>query len=148
MSPAPDITRVDPKWLADDDVIHRALSAIARTHPEGRTGELSIVLTDDIQVRMLNRDYRDRDRPTNVLSFPQPDPMLGDIILARETVEREAADTGISVEHHLAHLVMHGWLHLQGFDHQTDDEATAMEALEITALAALGIDNPYAVEDV
>lgn len=136
------------EWGDQDARLRAAVQAVANIHTAARTGELSIVLSDDAQVRALNRDYRNKDKPTNVLSFPQPDPMLGDIILARETVLREAAGKSISVEHHLTHLVIHGWLHLQGFDHQTDAEAADMEALEIAALRTLGIDNPYAVDDV
>ena len=74
-------------------------------------------------------------------------PLLGDIILARETLAREAVSKDISFEAHLAHLIIHGWLHLQGFDHQTEETATEMESIEIAALATLGIDNPYQVSD-
>ena len=105
------------------------------------------MLSDDAQVRVLNRDYRNKDKATNVLSFPQSGPLLGDIILARETIAREAREKGATFEAHLTHLILHGWLHLQGFDHQTDAEATEMEAIEIAALARLGIDNPYQVSD-
>ena len=112
-----------------------------------RAGELSLVLSDDAQVRVLNRDYRGKDAPTNVLSFPQTGPLLGDIILARETVGREALDKGVTFEAHVTHLIIHGWLHLQGFDHVEDAAAAAMESIEIAALSTLGIDNPYQVSD-
>ncbi|WP_291307571.1 MULTISPECIES: rRNA maturation RNase YbeY [unclassified Devosia] len=112
--------------------------------------ELSIVLTDDAEQRVLNRDWRGIDKSTNVLSFPQIEPfapvsgLLGDIILARETLEREAAEQGVSVEDHFTHLVVHGFLHLLGYDHMDDDEALAMEGLETQILASLGVADPYA----
>lgn len=110
--------------------------------------EVSVVLADDARVKELNRDYRGKDKPTNVLSFPGSDdldsPLLGDVILARETVEREAIDEAKSFEHHFGHLIVHGMLHLLGFDHLTDDEAAEMEALETEILAALDIPDPYA----
>ena len=134
-------------WPDCDDLISRAVSNIAAELDKPREGELSVVLSDDDHVQILNRDYRQKDKPTNVLSFPQSGPLLGDIILARETVQSEATDKGVSFEAHLTHLVMHGWLHLQGFDHQTDETAAEMEAIEIAALAKLGIDNPYQVSD-
>ena len=112
--------------------------------------ELSVVLTDDAEQRVLNRDWRGIDKSTNVLSFPQIEPfgpvsgLLGDIILARETLEREAAEQGVSFEDHFTHLVVHGFLHLLGYDHMDDDEALAMEGLETQILAALGVADPYA----
>lgn len=115
--------------------------------PTARGGELSVVLSDDAQVQVLNRSYRQKDAPTNVLSFPQAGPLLGDIVLARETLEREAAAKGAAFEDHLTHIIIHGWLHLQGLDHQTEADAAQMEAIEIAALAMLGIDNPYQVSD-
>jgi probable rRNA maturation factor len=112
--------------------------------------ELSIVLTDDAEQQVLNRDWRGIDKPTNVLSFPQIEPfgpvsgLLGDIILARETLVREAQDEGVSVEDHFTHLVVHGFLHLLGYDHMDEDEALVMEALETQILASLGVADPYA----
>lgn len=111
--------------------------------------EISIVLTGDAEQRQLNRQYRGMDKPTNVLSFPQIAPfgpvagLLGDIILARETLEREAAEMGISFLDHFTHLVVHGFLHILGYDHIKDDEALVMEGLEIRILAALGVADPY-----
>jgi probable rRNA maturation factor len=110
------------------------------------------VLTDDAQQRVLNRDWRQIDKPTNVLSFPQIEPfsplagLVGDITLARETLEREAAEMGIAFEAHFTHLVVHGFLHLLGYDHIEEDEALQMEGLETQILATLGIADPYADE--
>lgn len=126
--------------------------------PQGAMVEVSVRLTDDEEVQRLNRDYRGKDRPTNILSFPMHAPealpgmlaeadmdlLLGDLALALETVEREAAEKGISVEDHVTHLMVHGTLHLLGHDHQDDSAADAMEALETRILAGLGIADPYA----
>lgn len=114
-----------------------------------RAGELSVALSNDKQVQALNRDYRNKDKPTNVLSFPvaEPAPLLGDIVLALETVQREATEKSISFEDHLTHLVIHGFLHLQGYDHEKDEDAEIMEAVEISALNELAIDNPYETDD-
>jgi probable rRNA maturation factor len=132
---------------ADEAV--RAALAQSRARITG-PAELSIVLTDDAEQRVLNRDWRGIDKSTNVLSFPQIEPfapvsgLLGDIILARETLEREAAEQGVSVEDHFTHRVVHGFLHLLGYDHMVDDEALAMEGLETQILASLGVADPYA----
>ena len=123
--------------------------------------EIAIRLTDDAEVQALNRDFRGKDKPTNVLSFPQVQDdlleslansddgeiLLGDIVLARETCMREAEEKGVSVVDHATHLIIHGTLHLVGYDHMDDASATAMEALEVKALASLGIANPYADQD-
>ncbi len=111
--------------------------------------ELSVVLADDESQQVLNRDWRGIDKSTNVLSFPQLEPfgpvsgIVGDIVLARETLVREAEELGKSFEDHFTHLVVHGFLHLLGYDHEADDEAEAMEALETRILAALGVADPY-----
>ena len=114
-----------------------------------KLGELSLAFINDAEIQTLNCDYRGKDTPTNVLSFPDngPAPLLGDIVLAFETIQREAAEKSVSLHHHLSHLIIHGFLHLQGYDHETEAEATQMEALEIKALAALNIDNPYEIPD-
>jgi probable rRNA maturation factor len=125
--------------------------------------EMSLVLADDALVQTLNRDYRDKDKPTNVLSFALLDDLddtdedaddvlareegmpilIGDVILAFETVQREALEQGKSFGDHLTHLVIHGVLHLLGYDHQSDPDADRMERLETSILARLGIADPY-----
>ena len=133
-----------------------AESAFPQLATAARQVEISVLLTGDNQVRDLNAEYRHKDRPTNVLSFPMidvddlrdanvagPELLLGDIILARGVCEAEAADKGISVEDHATHLVVHGTLHLLGYDHHDDDEAADMETREVRALNRLGIPNPY-----
>lgn len=140
-------------------------SGLAGLMSRGRALELCVALEDDDSVRALNRDFRDRDAPTNVLAFPaleaadgsvlvppadggdDEDPeMLGDVIIALETTRDEASREGKSLADHLTHLVVHGVLHLLGHDHQTDIDADRMERLETRVLAALGIADPYAPE--
>lgn len=116
------------------------------------SSELSIVFSDDAAIRELNSGWRGKDKPTNVLSFPAfpvsgggaLPPMLGDIVLAAETVSREAELEEKPIGHHLSHLIIHGLLHLLGYDHETDAEAENMEAVERAALARLAIPDPYA----
>jgi len=123
--------------------------AYAAVLPVHKDSEVSITLVDDEEIHKLNKQYRGMDKPTNVLSFELGDDvLLGDIFISLDTVEREAKDAGISVPEHVAHMVVHGMLHLQGFDHITDDEAKVMEAKEIKILKTLGYKNPYAGEDV
>jgi len=113
--------------------------------------EISLVFTGDDDIRTVNREWRGQDKPTNVLSFPafplepggQPGPMLGDIVLAEETLRREALDLSIAFDDHLTHLLVHGFLHLFGYDHMTDEEAAVMEGLETRILAELGLADPY-----
>ncbi len=155
------IVRENGDWDAFGDVdeaVHRAAAALAR-NPQialRQDCEASVVLADDALVRRLNRTYRGKDQATNVLSFPFQRPpgagpldaqiCLGDVVLAAETVGREAAERGIEPGHHLQHLVIHGLLHLLGRDHQSDAEAEAMERLEAEILAAIGVADPYAAE--
>lgn len=112
--------------------------------------ELSILLTNDEEQHELNQQWRGKDSSTNVLSFPQIEPfgpvvgMLGDITMARETLVREADDLGKSFADHFSHLVVHGFLHILGYDHIDEAEALQMESLETQILASLGIDDPYA----
>lgn len=113
--------------------------------------ELSLVFTDDANIRTINSKWRYIDKATNVLSFPafsiqpgqRPGPILGDIVIARETVQREAQEENKSFDDHLSHLIVHGLLHLTGYDHQNDEEAEQMESLERKILASLGISDPY-----
>lgn len=132
-----------------DRLVTTAISQILPLLGTSKLGELSLAFIDDKAIKALNRDYRHKDAPTNVLSFPDmgPAPLLGDIVLAYETILAEAEEKSISVEDHVTHLVIHGFLHLQGYDHETDVQAAQMESLEIKALAALNIDNPYEIHD-
>ncbi|MCL6250609.1 rRNA maturation RNase YbeY [Altererythrobacter sp. KTW20L] len=137
----------------------RAATAAAQVVTELANGRLeaSLLFTSDAEIHALNREWRDRDKPTNVLSFPMlerdellclatdgPPEMLGDIALAHQTCAREAAEKGVSLEHHAAHLIVHGLLHLAGHDHEISPaDAEAMEALEVKALALMGVQDPY-----
>ena len=132
-------------------LVDRAVAAaFAETGVVG-SSELSIVFSDDAHIRTLNAGWRGKDKPTNVLSFPafpfpkggKLPPMLGDIVLAAETVAREATLEEKPFENHITHLVIHGLLHLLGYDHETDAEAEEMEAIERAALARLAIPDPY-----
>src|SRR5207302_10426900 len=132
----------------------RQAGEVAAAARPGTAGELAIVLTDDSAVRALNRTWRRKDQATNVLSFPAPaSPVrgaprpLGDIVIAYETTAREALAEHKSFRHHLAHLAVHGFLHLAGYDHEADEEAEAMERLEIAILARLKVPNPYIARD-
>ena len=146
----------DRSW---SDLAERASQAAAKVEPLFANTRLSvsILFTSDEQVHALNREWRGKDNATNVLSFPMleradllalstegPPEMLGDIALAYETCLREAADKGVSLADHAAHLIVHGLLHLAGYDHETSPmDADHMEALEIKALASMGLANPY-----
>jgi len=136
----------DPEWTSE----RAALAAFDRAAGISGPAEVSIVLGDDAFVADLNARYRGKDAPTNVLSFPgDREPAgdmsvwLGDIAIARETVVREARAEDKSVGDHLAHMVVHGMLHLLGHDHEADDEAATMETLEVSILGGLGIADPY-----
>ena len=158
---AVDILADSPLWgEAEDwraDVETAVAMAAAMVDAEiAEDAELSLLLTDDAAIRVLNRDPRGFDKPTNVLSFPAFSaaagmtglpPMLGDIVLASETVTREAGLEGKPLDHHLSHLIAHGLLHLLGQDHETEAEAEAMEALETKVLASMGVPNPYSREE-
>ena len=159
----------DEEWDSSTDwslLVRRAAeSALAESaFPQlvsgARAVEISVRLTSDEEVRALNSEWRGKDKPTNVLSFPMteahelgnangegPELMLGDIVLARGVCEREAAEKSVPVETHATHLLVHGTLHLLGYDHHDDDEAADMESREVRALARLGIDDPYEVRD-
>jgi len=135
-----------------EQTVWAACSAVERSGVVEFGGiEACVAFTSDAEMSTLNRIYRGQDKPTNVLSFPAPAPVssagsvrpLGDIVLAAETVTREAAELGIPPRHHLLHLVIHGLLHLLGYDHEDDADAEAMEALETALLAGLGVPDPY-----
>ncbi len=157
-----DIDRTNENWPDCDALIEKCvIAALAKckTDTKGRPAELSIVLSNNDHVQELNRDYREKDKPTNVLSFPalesdepghvvlEPGPIhLGDIVLAFGVVQAEAEEQNISFEDHLSHLIIHGVLHLIGYDHMDDEEAEEMEALEIALLNDFGIADPYLIE--
>ncbi|WAT17878.1 rRNA maturation RNase YbeY [Aurantiacibacter sp. MUD11] len=146
----------DGEWEA---LAARAAEALAQVAEELDQPRLvtSLLFTSDARIHELNREWRQRDKPTNVLSFPMleredlvhldpdgPPEMLGDIALAYETCAREAAEKGVPLDHHASHLIVHGLLHLAGHDHEiSEQDAEEMEALEVKALALLGIGNPY-----
>jgi probable rRNA maturation factor len=162
--PRVDIVVASPLWKAEPAaraVLRRALAAAAGAVPAGG-GELAVLLTDDAALRSLNRDWRGKDAPTNVLSFPPPAErrppraptgraradgraprLIGDIVIAYETVAREARVERKPFAHHLAHLAVHAFLHLVGYDHAADAEAEAMEAIETAILARLDVPDPY-----
>lgn len=131
--------------------IDAAVDHLGRPMPKAGS-EVSLLFTDDAAIQLLNNDWRGKDKPTNVLSFPAFPPsrtgqlplMLGDIILASETVSREAQEEAKPLENHIIHLIVHGFLHLAGYDHETDEDAEEMEGLEREILAALAIPDPYA----
>lgn len=145
-----DIDIRDTRWDAVSDLsalVQTALSAAVEEYCARSFSEISLLFTDNFQIKDLNRSYRGKNEPTNVLSFPTDGalsvPMLGDIVMAFETVELEAKHAGMGIEDHITHLLIHGYLHLQGLDHETDADAVTMEAHEIKALAGLGIASPY-----
>jgi len=160
-----DITVMEPRW---SDVLpeletgfEKARVAILEALNVPDQGELSVALMNDLGIQALNKAYRGKDKATNVLSFPvikpregagipqdqneHPALLLGDIVLAYETILREADDKSVSFLAHCLHLFVHGFLHLLGYDHDTDAKAESMEALEIDLLEGLGIDNPYEI---
>lgn len=152
---------IETPWPAGawEDLACRVATAAEQVAPELANPRLSasLLFTSDEEIHVLNREWRERDKPTNVLSFPMlerddllalgadgPPELLGDIALAYETCSREAEDKGVPLEHHAAHLIVHGLLHLAGHDHEISTaDAEAMEALETKALAICGIADPY-----
>ncbi len=145
-----DVIRKDARWTQREEaqVRQAAQRAFARAFDDAVSEsadscEMALVLADDAFVQDLNARFRDVNRPTNVLAFPAAAPLLGDVIIARDILYREAEDKRISIHAHLAHLTVHGTLHLLGFDHDDDQNADKMESLEIAILAELDIANPY-----
>ncbi|TNE59373.1 MAG: rRNA maturation RNase YbeY [Alphaproteobacteria bacterium] len=134
------------------DLTNRALAEVAKRHPWD-TKELCVVLTDDTEIHELNKAYRNQDKPTNVLSFPAAVETgflikeelfpLGDVVIALETMAREADEQGKSLDSHFVHILVHGTLHLLGFDHIKPEDAEEMEGQEVQILGALGISDPY-----
>ncbi len=150
-----DILKMDNKWeeLPEiSDIIELTVNYAHNNpqyiHKDIHSLEISIVLTNNTHITELNRDYRGKDKPTNVLSFPQDEPgLLGDIIIARETIIAEAKDQGKTMQNHFTHMLIHGCLHLMGFDHIEEKEAQTMEDLEIKILSQMNIKNPYESND-
>jgi probable rRNA maturation factor len=156
---------IEEPWPAGawEQLANRCGSALAEVAPELANPRLSasLLFTSDEEIHALNREWRQRDKPTNVLSFPMlaradllglapdgPPELLGDIALAYETCARGATKKGIAIEQHTAHLIIHGLLHLGGYDHeQSPEEAETMEALEVKALALIGVADPYEPRD-
>lgn len=126
--------------------------ATAAVQPEGDEVEMTVRIVDEVESHELNLTYRGKDRPTNVLSFPFECPdevellLLGDLVICRQVVEREAAEQEKPLMAHWAHMVVHGCLHLLGYDHIEDDEAEEMESLETQIMQGLGFDDPYLAE--
>jgi probable rRNA maturation factor len=144
------IAKEDGAWAAIQDLDGLAERAVAAALPKEMKAEVNLLFTGDDEVADLNRRWRGKDGPTNVLSFPAPrnfvpdeEALLGDIVLAAGVVAREAAEQSKSFADHTTHLIVHGVLHLLGFDHVNDDEAEAMEAREVAILHGLGISDPY-----
>ena len=142
---AVDVVLLDPGWAKALPGIERLVRKAARAATASRKRSLTVALADDRRVRSLNARDRKKDKPTNVLSYPSGErEFLGDVVLARQTVWREARSQGKTPADHVAHLVVHGTLHLMGYDHETGEaDAERMEALERRILAKLGIADPY-----
>lgn len=156
-----DILFDSPEWAKSKlsarkrigDVLNLTWGMVPK-RPKGIEPELTVTLTNDADIKVLNRDYREKDKPTNVLSFPMWDKMseipngagaipLGDIIIAFETIKREAIEQEKTLADHFTHMLIHGFLHLLGYDHMNEKDAKAMESLEIKILKELSISNPY-----
>ena len=155
-----DVALQDPAWEDISGIESLVLTsvrtamdnAIRPKKIEGKKLEISILLANDDLIHILNREYREKDKPTNILTFAALDseePLgpdivsLGDVVLSYQTIAREAKEQGIFLQDHITHLVVHGTLHLLGYDHKNEDDATNMETLEIRILEKLGVQNPY-----
>lgn len=157
-----DILVEDDRWTESVDLIdglasrsiHAALAHLNATGKSSRSfSEVSLALVNDTKIQELNARFRDKNKPTNVLSFPGMEidgftPLLGDVVLAYETVVREASDRSLQLNDHIAHLIVHGFLHLHGYDHEIDADAKIMESIEIATLGGLGIANPYVKDEL
>lgn len=158
-APAPSITIQvqSPLWEAEpaaEQTVRYAIAAAAATLSTA-DNEVSILLTDDKAIRLLNREWRGIDKPTNVLSFPAATtkasvrlPLFGDIVIAYETLKRECDDDGRIFLHHLAHLTVHGFLHLIGYDHQVEAQAEEMEGLESKIMTRMQMPDPHLARDL
>ena len=158
-APAPSITIQvqSPLWEAEpaaEQTVRDAIAAAAATLSTA-DNEVSILLTDDKAIRLLNRKWRGIDKPTNVLSFPAATtkasvrlPLFGDIVIAYETLKRECDDEGRIFLHHLAHLTVHGFLHLIGYDHQVEAQAEEMEGLESKIMMRMQMPDPHLARDL
>ncbi len=157
---AVDVIVESPLWAGEpsaEQIVQRAIARASESidAPRAADKELAVMLTDDASIRELNRHWRGIDKPTNVLSFPAAEPPgtstpthLGDIVIAYETAAREAKAEDKPLAHHLAHLAVHGFLHLLGYDHESEPEAETMEQLERAILARLGVPDPYLTHDI
>ena len=143
----------DAAGLPSIDAVRGWVERTIRTTDSARDAEVSVRIVDEAEMQALNREYRDQDKPTNVLAFPAGDagfalpgeiPLLGDVVVCAGVVAREADEQGKPLEHHWAHMLVHGTLHLLGHDHVDDEQAGAMEALERRILDEFGIADPYA----
>jgi probable rRNA maturation factor len=142
-----DVVLIDPAWAKALPGVERLVRKAARAATNNRKRSLTVALADDRRVRALNARDRRKDKPTNVLSYPSGErDFLGDVVLARQTVWREAKAQGKRPANHVAHLVVHGVLHLMGYDHENDADAERMEALERRILKRLAIADPYLVD--
>jgi probable rRNA maturation factor len=152
--PAIDVIVDSPRWKRHPAAARLVRRAVTTAAPAAaRTCELAVMLTDDKSIRALNRQWRGKNAATNVLSFPAASGgrpaagLLGDIVIAYETTAAQSRAEGKPFEHHLVHLVVHGFLHLLGYDHESDGEAEEMERLERRILARLDVPDPYAVRE-
>ncbi len=140
--------------LPSEDQLNTWANAALVTRTEHEEPELTIRIVDEAESQELNFEYRGKDKPTNVLSFPfeapahVPIPLLGDLVVCKQVVEREAIEQGKTLTAHWAHMIVHGCLHLLGYDHIEDEEAEEMEGIERVVMADLGFDNPYKDDEI
>jgi len=144
-----EVVLADEGWtavLGDVEAFAERCHSAAKSLEPALSGEIALLFANDEALSALNSRYREKSGPTNVLSFPSGDSegFLGDIAVARETCEREAAEKGVALQDHAAHLIIHGLLHLVGYDHENDEDAAVMERRETAILAIIGIADPYA----